>query len=101
MAEQVERRFDRDRVARDLQQVVGGGELGVDLARALEVALVRRPHLLGDLRADDVGVDADAAEPAELEEGAEDVVVARVEVEALGDDVPRLVEVVVRLLDRR
>ena len=45
-------------------------------------------------------VDADPADPAELEEGLDQVVVAGVEVEARLDDVPRLREVVVRLLDR-
>ena len=48
---------------------------------------------------DDVRVDADAADAAELEERHDQVVVARVEVEAGLDDVPRLLEIVVRLLD--
>ena len=45
-------------------------------------------------------VHADAAPPADFEERVDDVVVARVEVETQLDDPTRLVEVVVRLLDR-
>jgi hypothetical protein len=46
-------------------------------------------------------VHADAADAAELEEREDEVVVPRVEVEVgLGDDPPRLGEVVIRLLDR-
>jgi hypothetical protein len=46
-------------------------------------------------------VHADPAEPPELEERLDQVVVARVQVEAELDDPARLVEVAVRLLDRR
>ena len=45
-----------------------------------------------------MGVDADAADAAELEEGPQQHVVARVQVEAPRDDVPRLVEIVVACL---
>ena len=43
-------------------------------------------------------VDADAADPADLEEREDEVVVARVEVEAGRDDVARGVEARLRLL---
>ena len=58
------------------------------------------PHHLLHLRPDDVRVDADAAEAAELEEREDEVVVARVEIEAELDDRARLLEIGVRLLDR-
>ena len=79
VAEQVQRGLDRDRIRRDPEQVVGGAQLPVDLARAGEVAFAGRPDLLRHLRADDVRVHADAADRAELEERLHDVVVACVE----------------------
>ena len=70
VAEQVKRRLDRDRVRLHLQQLVGRRERRVDLAAR---ARRRRPsvaaHLLGDLRADDVRVDADAADPPSSRNG--------------------------------
>ena len=55
-------------------------------------------HLL-HLRPEHVRVDADPADRAQLEEREDQVVVARVEIQLrVVDDVPRLVEVVVRLL---
>ena len=84
-----------------LSSSYAGCELGVDLARALEVAGEPGRDLLGDLRADHVGVDADAARPAELEERLDEVVVAGVERQARLDDVPRLRQVGVRLLHGR
>ena len=101
VAEQVQRRLDRDRVRLNLQQLVRRIELAVDRARPFGVAVQICAHLLGDLRPDDVRVHADAADPPELEEGIDQVVVARVEIEiGVRDDVRCLVEVVVRLLDR-
>ena len=90
VAEEGERRLDRDRVRRDGEQLVDRRELTVDRPRPLDVARVRGAHLLGDLRPDDVGVDADAADRAELEERLQHVVVPRVEVEAGRDDVAGL-----------
>src|SRR5215216_6735833 len=97
-AEHVERRLDRDRVRRDLEELVRGREGCVDLARPLQISTTRRRDLLGDLRSDDVRVDAHAADPTQLEERLDESVVTRVQVEPGRDDVPRLVEIVVRLL---
>ena len=47
-----------------------------------------------------MGVHAHAAHSSDLEEALHEVVVARVEVEPGGDDVPRLLEIVVCLLHR-
>ena len=81
--EQVERRLDRDRVRRDPAAGRTPARARASSSRgALEVAFDRGAHLLGDLRADDVRVDADAAGAAELEERLEQDVVAGVEVEA-------------------
>ena len=55
-------------------------------------------HVL-DRGPDEVRVDADATDPAELEEREEQLVVARVELEPQIDDLPRLLQVVPRLLD--
>ena len=60
--------------------------------------LVERDQLLHAC-CDEVGIDEDAADSAELEERVEQVVAARVELEADLDDPPRLVEIFVRLLD--
>ena len=71
---------------------------------ARQVAVASRPDLLGDLRADDVRVHADAADRAELEEREDDVVVAGIEVEPRFEDVASLREARVGLLhgaDRR
>ena len=100
MPEQVQSRFDRDRVALDPEQVVRRRELGVDLPRPVEIARGGRANLGRDLRPDDVRVHADAPEAAELEERLNEIVVSRVEVEPGVDDVPRLGEVGVRLLHR-
>ena len=98
--EQVQRRLDRDRVRATLSRSYAGVELARRSSRARPTSPVAKaPDLLLHLRADDVRVDADAADAAELEERLDEVVVAGVEVEAELDDVPRLVEVVVRLLD--
>src|SRR6266699_524611 len=99
VAEQVERGFDRDRIRLNLQEVVGGRELAIDLAGTLDVAATRGTHLLCDLRAHDVRVHADAADAAELEKRLDQVVIAGIEVEAGGNDVSGLGEIVVRLLD--
>src|SRR3954454_4661313 len=101
MAEKVERSLDRDRVGLHLEQLVDRFELLVDLSRRLGVALAEgRNHGLHP-RPDDVSVHTDPADAAELEEGEDQVVVPRVEVElGLGDDASRLGEVVIRLLDR-
>ena len=100
VAEQVQRRLDRDRVPHDLEDVERGLRLGLELPRAVLVAVaVAADHLL-DLRADDVRVDADAAQAAEADEREDQVVVARVEVEIHRDDPLRLFEIGVRLLDR-
>src|SRR5207302_4436609 len=73
----------------------------VDLSRRLEVALSERADHGLDLGPDDVRVHADAAKAAELEEGENEVVVPRVQVELGGvDDSARLDEVVIRLFDR-
>src|SRR3954447_4543029 len=79
VTEQVERGLDGDRVRLDLQQLVRRVELAVELARPDAVAAVEGANLLGDLEPDDVGVDADTAEAADLEERQDQVVVARVE----------------------
>ena len=99
VAEQVQRRLDRDRVRGDAQELDRRRELAVERPRRLVLACVPEPDQLLHLRADDVRVHADAADAAELEERQDQVVVARVEVEAGLDDVLRLREVVVRLLD--
>ena len=100
VTEQVQRGLDLDRPGDDADQLVGGRKLVVQLPCRLDVARAEALDQLLDLRADDVGVHADAAEPAELDEGQHEVVVARVEVEPELDDVPGLVEVGVGLLDR-
>ena len=82
VAEQVERRLDRDRVRLHLQQVVGRRHLLVEPPRAVDVAVLVAPDHLLRLRPPDVRVHADAADAAELEEREDEVVVARVEVEA-------------------
>jgi len=46
-------------------------------------------------------VDADAADAAELQEREDEVVVACIEVEAEPGDAPRLLQIVVRLVDPR
>ena len=77
----------------DADQLVGGRELVVQLASSLDVSRAEALDHFFDLRPDHVGVDADTAEPAELDERQHEVVVARVEVEPELDDVPGLVEV--------
>ena len=101
VAEQVQRRLDRDRVADHAQQLDRRHELAVERPCGLVLASVPEPDQLLHLRPDDVRVHADAADAAELEERQDQVVVAGVEVEPGLDDVLRLREVVVGLLDRR
>src|SRR5262249_53585213 len=67
LPDQIEGGLDRDRVRRDLQELVDGRELAVELAGPLEVALTDSAHLVCDLRADEVRVDADAAHASQLE----------------------------------
>ena len=55
-------------------------------------------HLLGDAPSDEMGVHAHAAHSSDLEEALHEVVVTRIEVEPGGDDVPRLLEIVICLL---
>ena len=81
-------------------QLEAGARLLVEPPRPVEVARAEAPDQLLHLRADDVRVHADAADSAELEERQDQVVVACIEVEAELDDRARLLEVVVRLLDR-
>src|SRR6266550_2791617 len=87
MAKKVERSLDRDGIGLDLEQLVDRFELLVDLARRLGVTLSESANHRLDAWPDDVRVDANTADSAELEVG-------------LGDDAPRLGEVVIRLLDR-
>ena len=100
MAEQVQRRLHLDRAGDDADQLVGGRELLVEPPCALDIPGAEQGDHLLHLRPDDVRVHADPADPAELDEGEHEVVVPRVEVEPELDDASRLVEVVVRLLDR-
>src|SRR5205807_7113743 len=65
----------RDRIRRHLEQLVARHERFVDPLRLVPLSFaVKADHLL-DLRPDDVGVHADAADAADLEEREEDVVV--------------------------
>ena len=100
VTEQRQSGLDRDRVRGDREQVEGGPQLCVDLAGALGVARLERPHLLGNLPADDVGVDEDAADSAQLEERLQQVAVARIELEPRRDDVPCLASIRMGLLHR-
>src|SRR6266511_2261404 len=101
MAKEIESRFDRDGVGLDLQQLVDRFELLIDLSRRLGVALAKSADHGLHPQPDDVRVNADASDRAELEKREDQVVVPRVEVEiGLLDDSPRLDGVVIRLLDR-
>src|SRR3954447_14085649 len=98
VAEEVQRGLDRNRVGDDPQELEPGGHLLVQARRGLEVAVLVAPnHLLG-LHAPYVRMHTDPADGAELEEREDQVVVAGVEIEAEARDLPRLFEVVVRLL---
>src|SRR5437660_8641043 len=101
MAKKIERSLDRDRVGLHLQELIDRFERLVGLSRRLEIALSERADHGLDLGPDDVRVHADTAKAAELEEGENEVVVPRVQVE-LGsvDDSARLDEGVIRLVDR-
>src|SRR5438093_10352086 len=88
VAEQVQRRLDRDRVRLHPEQLDRRAELLVQLLGALDVAGLEARDELSYLRADDVRVHADAPEPAEPKERQDQVVVARVEVEPELDDPP-------------
>src|SRR3954464_4137195 len=101
MAKKVERSLDRNGIGLDLEQLVDRFELLVDLSRRLGVAFTEGADHRLDTRADGVRVHAHTTDGAELEEREHEVVVPRVEVEVgLGDDAPRLGDVVTRLLDR-
>src|SRR5512133_1191315 len=101
MVKKVKRRLDRDGIGLDLEQLVSRLEVLVDLARRLNVTIVEEPDHSLDLRANDVRVYTNAADPAEFEERKDQDVVARVEGEVgLADDAPGLDEVVIRLLHR-
>src|SRR5438067_5982764 len=100
MAKKMEGSFDGDRVGLDLEQLVDRFELLVDLSRRLGVALSERADHGLDLRTGDVRVNTDAADASELQEGQDEVVVPRIQIElGLVDDAPRLDEVVIRLFD--
>src|SRR6476646_1488658 len=100
MSKKRERSLDRDGVRLNLQQLVDRFELLVDLSRRLGVAVTEGADHGLDARADDVRVHTNAADPSQLEKRVDQVVVPRVEVElGLGDNAPRLGEVVIRLLD--
>ena len=88
--EEIQGALDRDRVPDDAEQLDRRGELLVESPRSLDVTRAVEPNELLHLRADDVRVDADAAHAAELEEREDEIVVARVQVEAELDDRPRL-----------
>src|SRR5436190_4335421 len=101
MAKKVERSFDRNGVGLDLQELVDRFELLVDLSRRLGVAIAESADHGLDARSHDMRVHTNTTDSAELEERTHEVVVPRVEVEVgLGDDAPRLGEVVIRLFDR-
>src|SRR3954447_22925374 len=92
VAQEVERGLDEDRVGDDEQRCEEVAELVVD-RRALVGLVDHAAHLV----ADDVAGDGDDARAAHVERGGEDVVVARVDLEALD----RREGVVVGLLDAR
>ena len=100
VSEDVQRRLDRERVRRHAEEVDRRPELLVQLARPCLATGLPAPDQLLHARPDHVRVHADAAHAAELEERQDEVVVAGVELEAELDDLPSLLEVVVRLLDR-
>ena len=87
MAEQVEGGLDRDRIRLHAEQLDRGAQLVVERAGAVEVAGPEpRDHLL-DLKTDDMRRDADRSHAAELDEGKDEIVVTRVQIQPLGDDV--------------
>src|SRR5919201_1812407 len=101
MAKKVERGLDCDGIGLDLEQLVDRLELLVDAARRFGIAVTESSNHGLHLGSDDVRVHADAADATELEEGKDEVVVPRVQVEiGLPDDSSRLDQVVIRLLDR-
>src|SRR5918995_7540806 len=71
VAEEVERRFDPDGIHRGPENLVRRRELGFDPPGGIGVALLEQRDLLLHLRPDDVGVDADAADTADLEKREE------------------------------
>src|SRR4051794_34066039 len=100
MAKKIQRRLDRDGIGLELEQLVSRLELLVDLARRVNVVLEEGPDHPLDLRSDDVRVYTNTADPPELQERKDQVVVPCVEREVgLRDDSPSLDEVVIRLLD--
>ena len=78
---------------------IEGASSRSSVAGRVVLARLPEPDQLLHLRPDHVRVHADAADAAELEERQDQVVVAGVEVEVRLDDVLRLRQVVVRLLD--
>ena len=80
VAEQIQRGLDRNRVADDSQELDRGGKLPVELPGRLVLAGLPQADQLLHLRPDNMGVDADAADAAELEERQDQIVVAGVEV---------------------
>ena len=82
VAEQLERRLDRDRVRLDPRSSIAGRSSSSS-ARAPSTSPSRYRVIISfTRRPDDVRVDADAADAADLEERKHEVVVAGVEVEA-------------------
>src|SRR6188508_1556039 len=90
--EELERLLDRDRVRLDAEQLDRRPELLVERAGTVDVALAEAGDHLLHPRSDDMRVHAHAADPADLEERQDEIVVARVEVEPARDHVARRVE---------
>ena len=100
MSKEIQGSFDGDGVGLDLEQLQSRLDSLVDAARRLDVALSESVDQLPDLGSNDVRMNTDTADPAELEERQDEVVVSGVEVEVgLPDDPPRLGEIAIRLLD--
>jgi len=97
--EQVQSALDGDWIPDDAQEVDRRRKLSVELARPFDIAGAKQANHLLHLRSDDMRVHAHAAEPAELEEREDEVVVPRVQVEPELHDRARLLEVGIRLLD--
>src|SRR6185312_16468317 len=94
-----QRRLDRDRVRIDRKRVDHRPELGLDLTRALEVALLEAGQQIAYSLPNEVREDEDAALPSHLEEREQEVVVPGVERKAAFIHDPlRLVDVGRRLL---
>src|SRR6185295_16367221 len=76
------RRLDRDRIRVDREDVDHRLELGLDLACAREVAVLKALQKLTHALPDEMGEDEDAASPSHLEERQQKIVVPCVEREA-------------------